>query len=64
MAGLPTKGWSEEYAQSLLEQQICEQCELHGWATAVSVANPLDILIMFEDEDKEYTTETKKRAIA
>jgi hypothetical protein len=42
--------WSEEYSQYQLEKQIREQMELHGWATAVSVANPVDILIMLEEE--------------
>lgn len=45
---------TEEFVQSRLERQIREQCELHGWATAVSVANPIDILILFEEEEAEY----------
>lgn len=40
---------TEEFIQSRLERAVREQCELHGWATAVSVANPVDILILFED---------------
>jgi len=44
----------EAYLQSQLEEQIREQCELHGWATAVSVANPIDILIMLEEDEDEY----------
>lgn len=43
---------TEESIQYRLEQQIREACELHGWATAVSVANPVDILIMIEEHDK------------
>jgi hypothetical protein len=44
---------TEEFIQSRLEQQIREACELHGWAAAVSVANPVDILIMIEDQDED-----------
>ena len=44
------EAWSEEYSQYLLEKQIREQMELHGWATTVSVANPVDILILLEEE--------------
>ncbi len=60
MAGIPTEGWSEEYATTLLEKQIREQCELHGWAT-ISTANPMEILILEEEEDEYYNL--KKRAI-
>jgi hypothetical protein len=42
---------SDEWLQAQLEETVCEQYELHGWATAVSVANPLDILIMVEEDD-------------
>jgi hypothetical protein len=42
---------TEEFIQSRLEKQVREQCELHGWATAVSVANPVDILILFEEAE-------------
>lgn len=52
--------WNEEYSQTLLERQIREQCEIHGWAT-ISTANPLDILILEEEED-DYNI--KKRAIS
>jgi hypothetical protein len=45
---------TEEYLQTRLEYHIRTQCELHGWATAVSVANPLDILILFEEQDMEF----------
>jgi hypothetical protein len=45
---------TEEFLQSQLEHHIRIQCELHGWATAVSVANPVDILIMFEEQDEEF----------
>ena len=44
------EAWSEEYSQYRLEKQIREQMELHGWATTVSVANPVDILILLEEE--------------
>jgi hypothetical protein len=54
MAGKPDQ-YSDEYLQSQVERQIREQCELHGWATAVSVANPVDILIMLEEDEDEYT---------
>ncbi len=40
---------TEEFIQSRLERAVREQLELHGWATAVSVANPVDILILFEE---------------
>ena len=41
--------FSEEFTQSLLEKQIREQCELHEWAT-VSTSNPIDILMLEEEE--------------
>lgn len=44
---------TEEFIQSRLERQVREQCELHGWATAITVANPVDILILLEEEDAE-----------
>jgi hypothetical protein len=44
---------TEEFIQSRLERAVREQLELHGWATAVSVANPVDILILFEDCEYE-----------
>ena len=59
MAGKPE--WNEEYSQTLLEKQIREQCELHGWAT-ISTSNPMDILILEEEEDEYYNL--KKRAIS
>lgn len=43
-----------EFEQSRLERAVRAQCELHGWGAAVSVANPVDILILFEEEDAEY----------
>ena len=46
-------GYSDEFLQSRLERQIIEQCELHNWATSITVANPVDILIMMEDEDED-----------
>jgi len=60
MAGKQTESfYSEEFLQLKLEQQICEFCELHSWSTAVSVANPMDILIMLEDE---YDDDTPKKS--
>ena len=60
MAGkVKTLADTSEYSQSLIEQQILEECELHGWATAVSVANPVEILIMFEDEDEDYNLKSE-----
>ena len=56
MAGKRPEVDTEEFIQNRLEKQIREQCELHGWATAVSVANPLDILILFEEQDEEIET--------
>ncbi|RLA40287.1 MAG: hypothetical protein DRR42_26075 [Gammaproteobacteria bacterium] len=54
MAGKVTESfYSEEFLQLKLEQQICEFCELHSWSTAVSVANPLDILIMLEEDEED-----------
>jgi hypothetical protein len=50
---------SEEYQQTRFEQDIREQCSLHGWAAAITVANPVDILIMFEDEEVEQPNSTK-----
>jgi hypothetical protein len=55
--------WNEEYSQTLLEKQIREQCELHGWAT-ISTANPMDILILEEEEGVDYNIKPKKRAIS
>jgi hypothetical protein len=46
---------SDEFINMRIEQQIIAQLERHEWATAVSVADPLDILILFEDEDQEIT---------
>ena len=43
-----------EFEQSKLEKAVRAQCELHGWGAAVSVANPVDILILFEEEEMEY----------
>jgi len=45
---------TEEFIQSKLEKAVRAQCELHGWGAAVSVANPVDILILFEEEESEY----------
>lgn len=52
MSGKRPEVDTEEFIQSRLEKHVREQYELHGWATAVSVANPLEILIMLE-EDKD-----------
>ncbi len=57
MAGRPEADMSE-YSQFKLEAQICEACELHDWATAASVADPVDILIMFEDSDEDFDNRT------
>ena len=45
---------TDEYNQSRLEKQINEQYELHGWATGISSANPLEILIEFEEAEEEF----------
>ncbi len=52
---------TEEFIQSRLEQQVREQCELHGWATAITVADPVDVLILLEEQDEDFdpTTEAK-----
>ena len=55
---------TEEFIQHRLEKQIREQCELHGWATAVSVANPVDILILLEEEDEDVDPQTNVIEIA
>ena len=60
MAGNFPETDTEEFIQSRLERQIREQCELFGWATAVSVANPVDILIMYEDQGEEFDPKTQK----
>jgi hypothetical protein len=60
MAGKRPEVDTEEFLQSRLERQIREHCELHGWATAVSVANPVDILIMIEEEDENDGIQTTK----
>ena len=62
MAGSP-EGYSEEYLQTLLEKQIRDQCELHGWAT-ISTANPVELLILEEEEDEQYNINPLKRAIS
>ena len=49
---------TEEFIQNRLEVQVRLQCELHGWATAVSVANPVDILIMFEEQSEDIDPPT------
>lgn len=46
-------GYGEEFLQRRLEEAIIEQCELHNWATAISVANPLNILILLEEENQD-----------
>jgi len=58
MAGKRPEVDTEEFTQSRLENHVREQCELHGWATAVSVANPVDILIMFEEDDEDFDPKT------
>ena len=58
MAGAKPDNNTEEFIQARLEIQICEQYDLHDWATAVSVANPIDILIMFEDQDEDFDPKT------
>ena len=54
MAGKRPEVDTEEFLQSRLEKQVQEQYELHGWATAVSVANPLEVLIMLEEADENF----------
>ena len=44
---------TDEYIQSRLERDVREQCGLHDWAAAVSVANPVDVLILLETEEEE-----------
>ena len=61
MAGNRPETDTEEFLQSRLERQIREQYELHGWATAVSVANPVDILIMLEEEYEDINPKTCKK---
>lgn len=46
---------SDEWLQAQFEKTVCEQYELHGWATAITVANPLEILIMVEDDEDSDT---------
>ena len=53
MAGKRPEVHTEEFIQSRMEQQVQAQYELYGWATAVSVANPLDILIMIEESESD-----------
>lgn len=53
MSGKRPEVDTEEFIQSRLEKHVREQYELHGWATAVSVANPLEILIMLEEEGED-----------
>lgn len=64
MVGKRPEQDTDEFIQSQLEKRIREQCELHGWATAISVANPVDILILLEDEQEEEfdqpTNQTKQ----
>ena len=54
--------FSDEYEQALRERQIEEAYELHGWATSISTASPLDILIMLEEDDDEYHEPTTNGA--
>ena len=57
---------TEEFILHRLERAVREQYELHGWATAVSVANPMEILIMLEEEwdgDEVVMNETKPTRI-
>lgn len=53
---------TEEFLQTRLEVHVRTQCELHGWATAVSVANPVEILIMIEEyeTDEDFDPETNE----
>ena len=48
-------GYTDEFLQRQLEKQIIEACELHNWATAISVANPVDILIMLEEDEDDIS---------
>ena len=60
MAGKPDTD-TAEFLQSRLERQIREQYELHGWAMTVTIANPIDILIMIEEEDETIDPKTCKK---
>lgn len=44
---------TDEFLQHQLERHINEQCELHGWAIALTIANPVDILILLETLDAD-----------
>lgn len=44
---------TEEFIQSQLERQVRYQCELHGWAMAISIANPVDVLILLEEQGED-----------
>jgi hypothetical protein len=53
MGGKRPEQDTDEFIQSLLERRIQEQCSLHDWAAAVSTANPLDVLMMLEEDDHD-----------
>lgn len=53
MAAQQTSFYSEEYLQLLLERQITEQCELHGWSV-LTIGNPVELIILEEEEDEQY----------
>ncbi len=49
---------TDEFLQTRLENAIRDAAELHGWSMAISVANPVDILMLLEaeahDDEKLY----------
>jgi hypothetical protein len=44
---------TEEFLQSRLEKAIRDTCELHGWAAAISIADPIEILMLFEELESD-----------
>lgn len=55
MSGSRPQYPSDEFIQAKLEEQILEEYELHGWATAVQFLSPIDILIMIEEDEIDET---------
>jgi hypothetical protein len=43
----------ENFIQSRLEQQVREACALHGWSAAITVADPVDVLILLEELESD-----------
>lgn len=50
-----TPDYIDQLIQRELEKTVREQYELHGWAMAVSIADPVDILIMMEEDEDEIS---------